>query len=100
MRKILTVRLAYLLLLAIRVRIAMISDRRWPMWFGRIPATGILIGFFVLELRLRCAVAGAFASSAIPAIIVMVVRLLVDRINGIGDDFQSRDIVLHDFIYR
>ena len=96
------VRIVDLLLLAIMVRIAMTSSRHWPMWFAGIHATATLIGFCALVLPDARAPALylAAASWAIPGMIVMVVGLLVDRKNGVEDDFQARDLAVDDILPR
>ena len=96
------VRIVDLLLLAIMVRIAMTSSRHWPMWFAGIHATATLIGFCALVLPdARAPVLYlAAASWAIPGMIVMVVGLLVDRKNGVEDDFQARDLAVDDILPR
>ena len=96
------VRIVDLLLLAIMVRIAMASSRHWPMWFAGIHATATLIGFCALVLPdARAPVLYLPAASwAIPGMIVMVVGLLVDRKNGVEDDFQARDLAVDDILPR
>lgn len=94
MPKHLAVRVVDLLLLAIMVRIAMTSDRHWPMWFAGIHATATLIGFSALILPdARAPVLYlAAASWAIPGMTAMVVGLLLDRKNGVGD-YDQQDVV-------
>ena len=92
------VRIVDLLLLAIMVRIAMTSSRYWPIWFAGIHATAVLIGFAGLILpdaRVPVLFLAA-ASWAIPGIIVMVVGLLIDRNNGIGERGQGKALALKD----
>lgn len=94
------VRIVDFLLLAIMVRIAMTSDRHWPMWFAGIHATATLIGFCALVLPdARAPVLYlAAASWAIPGMIVMVVGLFIDRKNGIRGDLQARDMALDNIV--
>ena len=90
------VRVVDLLLLAYMIWFAMNSHRFWPIWFAGIHATATLIGIAALVLPDARAPVLYLASAAwaIPAMIVMVVGLLIDRRRGVdhGDASEGPEL--------
>lgn len=74
-------------LLAVMVRLALITPKHWPIWFAGIHATAVLMGVAGLSFPTEQRIMLEFVSGfwAIPALAVMVIGLLADQRNGIAD---------------